>query len=650
MAMRRGYLHAIEGILAALIVVLYINSIIAVPAPTDWTETTLSKRSEDLLSALDRSGFLDDIVMRDDVESFGTFVRQLDSAIQYEISVNGLPQQQPHVAVLVNNTSTYEASTTAGSWSGAGLPSSEDGRYREGNLSSHPAFGDVGFVLSDTEDNEFFEYTSVNLDLNDDGDFGDAGEGPYQRGDIFRCTRGVTGCDGHEYVPGPFNTTIVLYNATFAARLQCSIANTSIGERTVKPIIESANPTRQSLQPFNVLIAPWNESELDDHRAALNASVADGSLLVVIADVADSTIESGYLNDLGFSYIEAFNILGSGQDTDIFYSLHDPRNQSYYPANLYGMAAVTVAEFTSSRQGTLTLRSRDIGVRRWLSDDAVAFETEDYAVNYTVGDTVTLLGNTYAIQDIAPLALQPDGQQRFDSYETGRVRGDFSVMRMANPRFNTSQYDTRNEYTSKYQNKSDLPKNYTDGVAGTNCDFADYPYRLGNVSIQGTNVTFLLVNFQTTTPCDDYHEFVYFDMTDDGDFDDSGDTGAGYSADGTYQDGDTATFPVNQSYIVDPYSNGNGTALERVGPRFVGELPVNREVFSEGSTALIGRERLGHDDLAIINALILSETRESAPFTPQRTLGDTSVGYTYTSMAGGEVKLPYTLNTVWWFQ
>lgn len=651
MEVRSGYLHAIEGVLAALIVVLYLNSIIATPPAADWTETSLSKQSEDVLAAMDRSGFLDEVVMRDDRDSFSTLLRQLDESVQYQIDINGLPHTHPRVAVLVNNTSTYENETTKGDWGGGGLPDSENDNYHQGNLSG-PAFGDVGFVLSDTEGDGFFAYTSVNFDLNGDGDFGDPGEGPFSRGDTFTCDKGVTGCTDDAYSPGPFNDTpLVLYNASLTARLQNSIANTTLGERTVEPAIETANPTRQTIDPFDALIARWNASELSDHKQAINTSVADGALLIIVADVAASEVESGYLNDLGFSFIEEFDINGSGQDTDIFYSLHDPRNDSYYPASFYGMAAVTTTDF-SGGQGTLTIQSQDIGVKRYDSG-AVAFGTEDYAANYTTGDSVTLLANTYTVQEIAPLELRPDGQQQFESYGTGRVAGDISVMRMRNPRFNTSEYDTAANYTEKYQKKTDLPKRYDQGVAGTACDFADYPYRLGNVTVgidSPTNYTFLLVNFETVTPCDEYHEFVYFDLNDDGDFDDDQDKAAGHSGEGPFQDGETVTIPVNQSYTVDPFDNGNGTALNRVGPRFVGELPLNREVFGGGTTALIGRNIPGHDDLAVINALLLSETRDTAPFTPRRTLGDTSVGYTYSSMAGEDVKLPYTLNTVWWFR
>ncbi|MFB6076916.1 MAG: hypothetical protein ABEK12_02195, partial [Candidatus Nanohaloarchaea archaeon] len=160
MGVRTGYVHALEGMIAALIVVFYLTSIVSVPATTDWTRTRLSKTSEDLLSALDRSGFLDDVVMRNDPESFSTFVRYLEGSVGHAVQIRNIPPSRAGIAVLANNSSTVTVSTTVGDWGGTGLPVSYS-PYRRGNLSTDSRFGDVPFVLSDGSDDSVTEYTMV---------------------------------------------------------------------------------------------------------------------------------------------------------------------------------------------------------------------------------------------------------------------------------------------------------------------------------------------------------------------------------------------------------------------------------------------------------------------------------------------------------
>ncbi|MFB6265888.1 MAG: hypothetical protein ABEI07_02275, partial [Candidatus Nanohaloarchaea archaeon] len=264
--------------------------------------------------------------------------------------------------------------------------------------------------------------------------------------------------------------------------------------------------------------------------------------------------------------------------------------------------------------------------------------------------------NNYRIETVEPLVLQPSGEQYFKSFGTERITADYFLTKMDNRTYNITQYDSTATYSERYHNLSDLPRDYASGpVNTTTCDSSyPYTYKLGNITVEGEKHAFLLVNFEVTKPCDQYYEYIYFDFprspggSGDGDFNDgSSDL---YSGDGPHQNQDVLKIN-NHSYRLTLHLDGNGTTLERMGQRTVGEIPVSTDIEGRGgSAALIQRQDLGDDDMHLVTSLIAYETQEETQFTPSRSLGDTSLGYTYTSTLGEDTPVPYTLNTVWWYQ
>ncbi|MDY6769487.1 MAG: hypothetical protein SVU88_00785 [Candidatus Nanohaloarchaea archaeon] len=648
---RKGYIHALEGVIAALIVVIYLNSIVGVPGTTDWETTRLSKQSEDILSALDRSGFLDRVVMRGDVDSFNAMVDELESGLSYSVRVSGLPRQFIDVGVMANNSSTFRATTAPGDGGATGLPASEDGRYRQGTLADTGEIGDVPFVLSDTEDNGLTRFTTVNFDFDGDDDYGEPGEGPHRFSDRFSCDGGVSGCSGRQtYEVGPFNTTLVLYNASTAAVLARTLAGFAVGERSVDVTFDTFNPVDESVERFDVLwVEGWDAESIAQQRSRIDRFLQTGRLLLVHAPVSKPALDTNYLGSLGFDYLNQYSISGTGSTANVLYSPHGPRNESYRAAQYFLDAGVRFDGFTDAGghdAGTMTVRGTEVAVKRW--DDAASFSAESFAVNHSVGEPVVIEGNAYRLRSLTPLVLAPTGQQRFASFDTGRIDADYHLTRMAGRTYNITAYDTTAAAPDRFQNLTDLPQEFEDGPVNTQCDWRDEPYRMGDVTIGGTTYDFLLVNFQPSTPCDAYTEFMYVDLNGDGDFDD-GSFPSPYG-EGPYQDGYRINISGNP-YTVSPHLDGTGVDFHRAGQRLVGEIPVSRDVLGQGgAAALVRRNRLGHDDMALLTALMAQETQETQSFTAPRSLGESSLGYTYTSSAGTETSFGYTLETVWWFQ
>lgn len=646
--MRKGYIHALEGVIAALVVVMYLTQIVSVPEPTDWTRTRTSKQSEDLMSALDRSGVLDDAVLRNDPETLNAFINALDSSAGYQMRLRGLPQSQVSVGVLVNNSSTVEASTTPGDHGGTGLPVSYSG-YRQGSLST-AGLGDVPFVLSDEADNNITAYTSVSFDFDGDSDFGEPGEGPHRFGERFDCAAGVSGCSGGTYSVGPFNTTLVLYNGSFAEFLAETESDVSIGRRDTALTYETTNRFHEELTRFDALVVhDWTVSEIAEHGAALEDYIAEDRFVLLHTPVVPSAVDGNYLSQLGFDYIQQYRLQGSGDRSNVLYSLHSPGNLSYRPDNYYIDSAMSVSDFSPAGgydEAAIEIRETDITVRSY--GDRVAIGSEDFGTNYTPGDQVVLQGNRYTLEGVDPLVLNPEGQQRFASFDTERIAADYYMTRMRNYGYNITAYDTNASYTVEISDGSD---SRLDGTVGTPCDTDRFPYGLGNITVDGTEYTFAMVNFELDGSCSAYYEYVYLDLNDDGDFNDGEtETAADFSGEGPFQKGDVVEID-NRSYEVLPYLDGNGTTLERVGPRLVGEVPVSRDVVEgSGSVGLVVRQDLGDDDVHLLTALLAYGTQQEVSFTDRRVPVDISLGYTYSSRLGEENPLGYTIDSVWWSQ
>lgn len=671
---RTGYMRGLEGVMAAIIIGLYLSSVVTTPEPFNWSPIHVSKTSEDTLAALDQANLLDATLLRGDRETFNALMNTMESSLSYTVKASHIPKSRLSAGVLVNDSDTddLDSSPGTGSVSSDNLPASEYG-YRYGHLAelggdSCPGAGsvcDYQFVLADTNLNGLHRYDLVYMDLNGDGDVEDTNEGPYELHDRFRCTAAISRCDGHLYDIGPLNDTLTLYNATFAARATDPLGGTLLERRASQITVRSVHPGREDLDLFDAIISyGWSLAQLEANRNAVEDVLSDDRMLLVITPVQNAAIESTYLGELGFGYVNNYSVNGAGPFTNRLYSVHGTGNASYIPNNYYLETPIVITSFTSGagfEEAELTIRDTDITVRRYPGG-AISLSTESFAVRHDAGDRVYLQGNTYRISSIDPLRLNPEGEQRFNGFGTERIDADYHATRMEHYRYNTSDYDRSQTWSQEYMTKQLV---WGDVVTSTceNVTAGHTPYKIGcfylgsgspdpiemNACLSGLPTPpeykrFLMINFDEQglqgDTCTPYIEFVYVDLTDDGDFEDTGE--------GIYQRGDT--IQINgREYSVHPIFDGSGVSITALGPRIVGEIPVSRDAFTgNGRVALIGKTTLGDDDIAIIRSLLAAETQNEHWFTAPRSVGRTSFGYRYMADTGTDTAQTYTLNTVWW--
>lgn len=652
---RSGYVHALEGLVAAIIVVVYVTSVLSIPETTNWESVEVSKTATDLMSALDRSGFLDRVVMRDDPASFTAYVQALDSSLSYSINLQGLPKTHVDIGVIPEALDTIASETERFEPEGTGdqgLPEAEAYRRGEIDLSGigTPEATETDFVLSDTSGKGVREFDTVNFDFNGDDDFGANAEGPYTFADRFDCSE-ISGCGAETiYEVGRFNDTLRVHRADRTASLS-RMSNTSIGSRTVELDYETVDPATEPVEHLDVL---WvGSADPDDYDAAVYSDVIPGflergKLVIVNEEVSRDQVGTPPLSGLGFDYIEAFDIEGE-TGTHTFYSLKDPRNASYRSSQYYLDSDIRIYDPADGNADyTLTVNGTSIGVIVNEAEGTLALGNQG-DVSYSVGDRVLIQGNTYLVERVSPPSFAPTGRQRFASFNNERIDADYHVTRATDATYNITAYDRSASYDSEHQDEEDLPESYGSAVVHSSCEgeesYQENPYRVGDIDMEEDEdaFNFALVNFEPQiegNECNPYFEFAYVDTDQDGDFK--------ASDDGPFQRGDTVQIQGN-NYTVAPMLGGEGINLTRQGPRVVGGVPVSNDVYGGGSVALVGKEELGDDDRHLLASLMAVETQEELSFTGARTVGDTALGYTYLSSGGRETSYGYTLDTVWWF-
>ncbi|MDY6777728.1 MAG: hypothetical protein SVU32_03620, partial [Candidatus Nanohaloarchaea archaeon] len=281
--MRKAYLYSIEGVLASMLVVFYLSTLVIAPAGEDWTRTSLSKRSGDLLTALSRTGILDRIVRQDSSRILRGLLVAMEAQLDYSIHIRGLPKRRVELMVAMTDEDIHRTGNTPNSTPiGTGLPRSESG-YRTGTIHGVP------YAVSDTATNGVTQFTSVNFDFNGNNQWGEIDgrldEGPYRFGDLVRWCRGYPPCQEQWFRVGYINDSLTLYNVTKYRRFRQTASfeansfhiNVVTSSGQLFPALNVSGSDFQHQGDFWTADIPFNGLTLD-----VNVSSATGNTTVYL--------------------------------------------------------------------------------------------------------------------------------------------------------------------------------------------------------------------------------------------------------------------------------------------------------------------------------------------------------------------------------
>lgn len=702
--MRKGYVYALEGVIASLIVLLYLGNIVSVPQQTDWDTTDLSTRSGDIIQTLDASGALEEIIVNNDQQRLDAALQAMDTGLDYNMWISGLPR--PTIEVRIAATSDMIQRTTT----------TDSGDTRTGTLTG---IGD--FEIRDERDEAVFKYDSVYFDYNDDGTYE---EGPCRFGDMLSsCTAKPSGLADQRFQLGYLNETVTVFELTpYEAYMERSdlqldqlspeivFAATDLRERELLDgddlssngdwlegsfdldgvtvdlnvtsardqiyfdegagyhgpylvgdevdilgtfyAIESLDPVRlvpqQELVADVMFLHDHDPSMVQTHNSTLYEFVSDGNTLIEMADLSGmgrQAFNTTIRQDLGMAWVD---VPVQGGSSGSYFPDAEPGTAGSFIKQYYTQVGVTIPEDAFETDGgeqeaSFSVGGDDFIARVDTSNDEVGFAPEGDTVTsyHERNDRVAVGSNLFQISNLMPLELTPRSPVMFPDLRDMPVTGDTAVLE--DP---AASWDQR----AASINVSDLSEAETplEDLPDTVCDDA---HLVDDLSIDQTYTVVLSKVTQDADECDDTaYTHVSFDFNDDGASNLSIEaTGEGYTKEGIYLPGEVVEIN-HREYRLFSQENGTWLYFERIVPETVPAASwSNNAADGSGNYMLTGTAPWDNDVSSFLLSATLRGGVERYQLTDSRIIGDTSVGASYTFALDQTVFSPYTIDSVWWY-
>jgi hypothetical protein len=250
--MRKGFFYVTDAVIGSLLLLTFLAVVFPSPEFVDWEKTHLQKQSQDLITSLDYVGLLGKIIVSNDHNSLGGIVSSLSGRLGYLTEVHGIPKQSIELGNLINENDVILINTSSGAWTGNGIPSSENGNYRKGS------FYGVRFLFYDTIYNNQEGYDSVMFDFDNDTNYSELFEGPYEFNSIFECDKqfGIINstCNKTYYEVGPVSDKLILYNATVSKKIEEGLDSITMPYFEVYFTVDNLNLKYEGIAEQDILI------------------------------------------------------------------------------------------------------------------------------------------------------------------------------------------------------------------------------------------------------------------------------------------------------------------------------------------------------------------------------------------------------------
>ncbi len=709
---RKGYLHAIEGVIAGLLIVFYVGAMVEAPPPTDWTETSLTKRSGDLLGTLSRTGLLDTAVMKDSPQILTAVMESMSADMEYRMRLQGVPQPTLNVGML----SRLQHITRSGSASSScppGVNSVEFG-CRSGTIEG------VEFVLSDLNNNSVMKYNAVNFDFTGDSEYDDDSpdEGPFRFGDLVDwCPDGT--CQGTFQV-GYINDTLTLYNVTRFEKLLDQESINANGFNvdafyTAQEVRDEINVERPADDEVTLPASRFGGVDLEirwrnngvQFREHANwegqPAYYEGDSAGLFGEFYEiksiEPLRAVPTNEINEDALVAKGI-APGYLEQINKSLKEFLLQDTTLVEISDLSMLEDAAFETGFHGELGLRRPDADLipagvsTNVFTDVTPPGSPSEFVENYfyergivvpeeRFDETPSYYNATFSLageemcanvsKDTDRLSISEGGCTDWDTSVGERIARADNIYRVAakmplqlDPmdgyrfdnflRGRVIGEETVLKVKGWRWNVSEASFNVSlddgdgaDDLEGKPDSECSDPYRT-NVSFTMDSGTYAVVATDIK-PCDSKYEYINFDFNDNNAVDDSeSETPDGFSDEGIHFNGEQIMIE-DKAYVPQVGPSGEWVYLQRDLPDEVASAVWERNAYrGDGSYFYMGNTSLGADGRAFLQSVLLRAATRQYTFTPSRVIGDPNVGTTYTEAINNKIYTPYSIDSVWWFK
>lgn len=705
--MRKGYVYALEGVIASLLVLMYLGNIVTVPETTNWDTSDLNTRSGDIVRALHESGTMEDAIVNNDPQRLDAALQAMGAGLDYNMWISGLPRPTIEMRVIATDDIIEQAATTA------------SGNTREGT-------SDIGypFEVRDDVDEAFFKYDAVYFDYDEDGTYDN---GPCNFGSLLKdCTTKPNDLQDEIYQIGYINDTVTIFDMTryqrLAERDEISMDHLSLsivfaatelretqeltdtdlttngdwdegsfdldGGLTIQlnvttdrdmiffnessgfhgPYIEgdevqlvgtfyeitSLDPVR--LEPQNELVADILLAENHDpvlfqtHNDTLTEFVSDGNTLIERADLSGmdrQAFNQTIRREMGVEWIDI--PIQEGTSSGSYFADADPGTPASFIDQYYPQVGITIQEASfediggNIEQATFSIGGDSFIAEVDTANDEVGFAPEGQAVT-TWHDR----GDRVAIGSnlVKIKHLMPLELEPQPPTRFADMRGPPVI---ADSTILEDQNAAWDQDAASINSSGFTDENEPlEDLPSTVCNDA---HRVDGLTIDQTYTVVISKVAQDPDECDDTaYTHVSFDFDGDDQSNLSADeTRDGYGTEGIYLAGQMVEIN-HRSYRLFPEENGSWLYFERQIPDNVpAAVWSENAVQGQGGYMLTGESVWGHDTASFIISSAIRGSVERYQFTDSRVMGDSSVGASYTFAVDQTIFSPYTMDTVWWY-
>ncbi len=415
----KGFIHAVEGIMASLLLLVYLASI---PPPVgqkaDWGASIMKQTGSEYLASMNQAN-LSRLIIGNNAGALGELNRYFFAGSRISLASESMPKERINVGVLSNYSGNpviyfYAAPTSKAACDAAGW-ATEYGCI----INSSNPLGKTA-ILADTDSGNFnnrTDYDAVYFDINGNAAY-DSGEGPFLQNSIA-----TIGQDYYSlgYVDNTSKSSALL-NASWAIKLNSNIAPVNINGRNITMLFFSADPAA-GISRFDALViaGPLNISA---YETALRNFLAQGKGIAEISNMSNATFNSAQSSIFGIQAVN-YTILGSNSNATLSRDIAFPEpagvkdffagtamrfaapvtdTTGYDVSRLPAPASVRLGVFNSGGAPTAFALARNSA-----SYDAIYFDTNSDRnftnpssdlTGYPAGSTFDISGNRYAVKEI----------------------------------------------------------------------------------------------------------------------------------------------------------------------------------------------------------------------------------------------------------
>lgn len=300
-------MHAIEGILAAMTLLIYFYTAAMPPLQnSDWTHNAFKQSGTEYLDAVEKANLSETLLKNSDV--FSAITRHLFESPDISVMEKGIPPKYIRIGIATSHSSDPIIDFYDTSLLDADICLNTYGWNTEFACiinNSNPLGKE--FVLADTNGGKDFDnaliYDSIYVDMNNNGLF-DAGEGPFFANDNISIA-------GSTYYVGYVDDaakSVALWNAAPILKFRERASPVNINGRASYPVFYGADLSRE-LEPFDVLVisGPIN---LVPYSAALKEFLGSGGGIVEIANITAANYNAAQQDIFGIAN-ESYGIAGN---------------------------------------------------------------------------------------------------------------------------------------------------------------------------------------------------------------------------------------------------------------------------------------------------------------------------------------------------